>query len=395
MGHIMECTSYEVLTKEIIRGHGSYVYDNKGNLYVDFEGGVWCTSLGHNHYRVNRAIMAQLGKISHVGYRYSNDVVEETAKKVLATLDMPEGKCVFLSSGSEAVELGVQMARSICKKPLLLTFSNAYLSAYGSAGSKSEEEWFLFDWSQCNGCLNIDKCDADCHLIKSIPFDLIGGFVFEPGNTSGLIKLPPKQLVRNLEDLIRQNNGIIVVDEITTGIGRTGKWYGYMHYGMDPDIVAIGKGIGNGYPVSVAAMKLEIAEALEKNGFHYAQSHQNDPLGCAVVKEVIDVIQEDDLIAASREKGEWFLKELLQLASKHEAIKEVRGRGLMLGIEFRESIEKDRIRTLNKELFQRGFIVGYKATANLFRFYPALNIKKEDIRSMLENLEELIINILQ
>lgn len=395
MGYILECTGYEVLTEDIIRGQGSYLYDNKGNCYVDFEAGVWCTSLGHNHYRVNRAITAQLEKISHVGYRYPNSIVEETAQKVLATLDMPEGKCVFLSSGSEAVELGVQMARNICKRPLLLVFSNSYLAAYGSAGSKSHEEWFLFDWSQCSGCCNMDKCDADCHLIKDIPFHLIGGFVFEPGNTSGLIKLPPIQLVRNLENMIRKNNGIIVVDEITTGTGRTGKWYGYMHYGMDPDIVAIGKGIGNGYPVSITAMKREIAEALKKNGFRYAQSHQNDPLGCAVVKEVIDVIREDDLIAASSEKGEWFLKELQQLASKHEAIKEVRGRGLMLGIEFRESIEKDRLRTLNKELFQKGFMVGYSKAANLFRFYPALNIKKEDIKSMLENLEELIVNILR
>lgn len=395
MGHILECTGYEVLTEEITGGKGSYLYDNKGNCYVDFEAGVWCASLGHNHDRVNKAITVQLEKISHVGYHYPNAIVEETAQKVLATLDIPDGKCVFLSSGSEAVELGVQMARNISQKPLLLAFSNAYLSAYGSAGSKSEEEWFLFDWSQCNGCYNMDKCDADCPRIKDIPFELIGGFVFEPGNTSGLIKLPPKQLVKNLECLVRQNKGIIVVDEVTTGTGRTGKWYGYMHYDMDPDIVAIGKGIGNGYPVSIAAMKEEIGEALEKNDFHYAQSHQNDPLGCAIVKEVIDVIEEEELIAVSNETGEWFLKELQQLANKHEAIKEVRGRGLMLGIEFKESIEKDRLRRLNKELFNRGFIVGYKAAANLFRFYPALNIKKEDIKRMLENLEELIIKILQ
>ena len=394
MGHILECTGYEVLTEEIVRGQGSYLYDIDGNCYVDFEAGVWCASLGHSHYKVNQAIIAQLEKISHVGYRYPNAIVEETAQKVLETLDMPNGKCVFLSSGSEAVELGVQMARNISKKPLLLAFSNTYLAAYGSSGSKSSEEWFLFDWSLCNSCCNIDKCDTNCHLIKNIPFELIGGFVFEPGNTSGLIKLPPKQLVKNLEDLVRQNNGIIVVDEITTGTGRTGKWYGYMHYNMTPDIIAIGKGIGNGYPVSIAAMEQDIAETLEKNDFHYAQSHQNDALSCAVVKEVIDVIQQEDLIAGSSEVGEWFLQELQQLANKHEAIKEVRGRGLMLGIEFKESIEQVRLKALNKELFDRGFMVGYKAAANLFRFYPALNIKKNDIKSMLENLDELIIKIL-
>jgi len=195
--------------------------------------------------------------------------------------------------------------------------------------------------------------------------------------------------------LIRRNNGIIIIDEITTGAGRTGKWYGYMHYYMAPDIIAMGKGIGNGYPVSITVMKAEIAEALEKNDFHHTQSHQNDPLGCAVVKEVIDTIQEEDLITSSRETGDWFLKEIQRLASKQAAIKEVRGRGLMLGIEFNESIEKDHLRALNKELFDRGFLVGYKAVANLFRFYPALTIKRENIKSMMENLEELIIKMLQ
>lgn len=394
MDHILECTGYEVLTEEIVRGQGSYLYDTNGNCYVDFEAGVWCTSLGHSHYKVNQAITTQLEKISHIGYRYPNAIVEETAQKVLATVDMPNGKCVFLNSGSEAVELGVQMARCINKKPLLLAFSNAYLAAYGSSGSKSSEEWFLFDWSLCSSCSNIDKCDTNCHLIRNIPFELIGGFVFEPGNTSGLIKLPPKPLVKNLEDLVRQNNGIIVVDEITTGVGRTGKWYGYMHYDMTPDIIAIGKGIGNGYPVSLTAVKQEIAEALERSDFHYAQSHQNDPLGCAVVREVIDIIQQYGLIAVSSELGDWFLQELQQLANKHEAIKEARGRGLMLGIEFKEEIGQVRLRALNKELFNRGFMVGYKPAANLFRFYPALNIKKNDIKSMLKNLEELILKIL-
>jgi len=394
MDHILECTGYEVLTEKIVRAQGSYLYDANGNCYVDFEAGVWCTSLGHGHYKVNQSITAQLEKIAHVGYRYPNTIVEETAQKVLGTLDMPDGKCVFLSSGSEAVELGAMMARNISRKPILLAFSNSYLAAYGSSGSKSSEEWFLFDWSLCNSCC-IEKCDRNCELFKNIPFERIGGFVFEPGNTSGLIKLPPKQLVRNLEELTRQNNGIIVVDEITTGTGRTGKWYGYMHYGMAPDIIAIGKGIGNGYPVSITAVSQNIAEALEKSGFHYAQSHQNDALGCAVVKEVINVIQKEDLIAESSKVGEWFLQELQKLANKHEAIKEVRGRGLMLGIEFKENIEQIRLKVLNKELFDRGFMVGYKAAANLFRFYPALNIKKQDIKNMLENLDELISKIIK
>ncbi|SHK23004.1 class-III pyridoxal-phosphate-dependent aminotransferase [Paramaledivibacter caminithermalis] len=394
MRHVLECTGYEVLTRQIVRGEGSYIYDINGKCYVDFEAGVWCTSLGHNQYDVNQAIITQLGKISHVGYRYPNNIVEETAQKVLETLDMLDGKCVFLNSGSEAVELGVQMARELSPKPLLLTFSDTYLSAYGSSGKKLSEEWYLFDWSPCKTCTKVNKCDINCELIKNIPFEILGGFVFEPGNSSGLIKLPPKQLVKTLEKLIKQNNGIIVVDEVTTGVGRTGKWYGYMHYNITPDIIAIGKGIGNGYPVSIVAIKQNIDEALGKTDFHYAQSHQNDALGCAVVKEVIKVIGQENLVIRSKELGKWFLKELEKLVSKYGIIKEVRGRGLMLGIEFKESIDQDWLKELNQKLFIRGYMIGYKKAANLFRFYPALNIKKKDIEMMLENLDEAILKML-
>ena len=119
-------------------------------------------------------------------------------------------------------------------------------------------------------------------LQNEVDFSEIGVFLFEPGNSGGIVKFPPCNLISALNRICKKNNIVFVVDEVTTGIGRTGKWFGYMHYSIVPDIVCMGKGLGNGYPVSAIAMTEDISERALAAHFHYAQSHQNDSLGCRV-----------------------------------------------------------------------------------------------------------------
>ncbi len=205
------------------------MYDDQDRKYIDFEAGVWCTALGHSHPRINLAMSSQIEKIMHLGYQYKSPIVEEAAARVLETVQISEGKCIFLSSGSEAVEFGVQSIRRLAQQQLLLSLSGSYLAAYGSAGRRSLEEWYFFDWGRCEGC-ELDECSSDCCCFKEVPFERIGGLVFEPGNTSGQVKLPPKKLVKRLESTVRQHHGLIMANEITTGFGRTGAWFGYEHY---------------------------------------------------------------------------------------------------------------------------------------------------------------------
>ncbi|WP_291566358.1 MULTISPECIES: aminotransferase class III-fold pyridoxal phosphate-dependent enzyme [unclassified Clostridium] len=287
---------------------------------------------------------------------------------------MSEGKCIFLSSGSEAVEFAVQIAKRIIKQPVFITLSDSYLSAYGSAGRRSSDEWYCFDWSRCHKCNNLEQCNLNCEYLNKIPIDRIGALIFEPGNASGLVKLPPEQLITTLENMVKQQ-GLIIIDEVITGIGRTGEWYGFEHYNIKPDIVAIGKGLGNGYPVSAVVMSQKVAENLETNGFHYAQSHQNDPLGCAIADEVINIIEDDGLLHRSYYLGIKFLEDLKKLAKKHKCIKEVRGKGLMIAVEFNDNAEKFSLESVYLQLVERGFLAGFKPVANLLRFYPPLTIK--------------------
>ncbi len=377
MDHILKC--HEIFKTDFVRGQNCYLYDMEGRRYVDFESGIWCTALGHNHLRVNQVIEAQLKHIAHLGTRYPNFLAEEAALDVLAVLGIEDGKCTFLSSGSEAVEFGVQTVRRVTGKPYLLTFQISFLGSYGSAGRKRLDEWYLFDWNVCS--------DLD-----GIPFEEIGGFVFEPGGSGiGFVRFPPKPLVEEIVRRVKQAGGLVAVNEITTGMGRTGKWFGFQHYDIQPDIVSLGKGLGNGYPVSAVAMRREVAQKLEQSGFHYAQSHQNDPMGCSVAKEVIAIFREGAWVEEGNAKGEYFLEGLKQLGKKHAVVKEARGRGMELALEFHPRGDFS-ASSACQALLEKGFLVGYYAAGNMLRFDPALTIEKEDITCLLECLDGILEN---
>jgi len=378
----LDC-NYNMLNPTIVSSDNCYIVDEKGKRYVDFESGVWCVSLGHNNKQINATIQNQMNAISHVGYRYTSKIVDAAAEKVLNLLDFDDGKCVFLSSGSEAVEFGVQLAKQIMKKPYFLCLNNYFLSSYGISSTRNKENWISLDLCEYNG--------DEVEFLRNVPFDEIGAFIFEPGNASGIVKLPPKGLIKTIDARIKEHGGIIVVDEVTTGTGRTGKWFGFEHYDMRPDIVSFGKGIGNGYPVSVVALSKYISDSAEKAGFKYAQSHQNDPLGCAVVKEVITIIEHNQYIERSARMGIVLEKELNSLLKKHKCIKEVRGIGLMYVMEFSHDIQTH-LEIIHKELFDAGFIAGINATANLLRFYPPLTIEESDIKVLVTALDKILPN---
>jgi acetylornithine aminotransferase len=218
----------------------------------------------------------------------------------------------------------------------------------------------------------------------------MGGFVFEPGGSSPyFVHFPPQKIVRALAEMVSRQDGCIVVNEITTGMGRTGRWFGYQHYELQPDIVVIGKGLGNGYPVSAVAVSGDLARKSEASGFHYAQSHQNDPLGCAVVREVITTLREGGLIERGRQIGGRFLEELQHLAQEYELVKDARGRGMLLAVEFQPHENLSVTRAYN-ELLKSGYLVGYYPAGNILRFDPALTIDKQDLSYFIEAFQHFL-----
>ena len=380
MENILICTGHELLYRDIIKAENCTLYDSRGNRYLDLESGIWCTSVGHSHPRITNTIREQSGKIIHTGFCYLNPNVENAATKLLRITGLNKGKCIFFCSGSEAVELAVKITQSISEQPFILTMKDSYLSAFGSAGSKSKDHWILFDW------MSNEKMD-------SIPFEKISAFIFEPGSSGGLVRFPPMDLIEEIVNKIRANNGIIIANEVTTGMGRTGEWFGYNHYDLVPDIIAIGKGLGNGYPVSCTVLSQTILQKLTLNKFYYSQSHQNDPLGAAIASEVISIIEDHNLIMSSKVKGEEIKTRLNIIKEQYGIVKEIRGRGLMIAVEFEKNGNLSYAEKINLELLKRKIILVRKPGSEVIRIDPCLTIEKQEIDYFLNSMEEIISKI--
>jgi acetylornithine aminotransferase len=380
MKHVFFCTGHELKIPNIIKSEGLYLYDEQGKGYMDLESGVWCTSLGHNNPNINKIIKNQIDSLMHAGFCYSNEILEKAAKSILEIAGLNNGKSVFLCSGSEAIEISRQMAKYLTEKKVSLTLHDSYLGAYSSITDRSRD-WYLLNWEQCNTCPDKGKCDLSCEVLQKIPKE-VSEFIFEPGSSSGFVRFPPKSLINNIVKIVRDNGGKIIANEVTTGIGRTGKWFGYQHYDINPDFIAVGKGVGNGYPVSIALINESTTKQLELKPFHYSQSHQNDPLGASIVDAVIQYIDENSLISKAENNGLLLHKHLESLVD-NKIVLEVRGRGLMYAV----GIKNEKItNSIYNDLIKKGYIVGNRGAS--FRIDPPLTITKTEIDGFIEALRE-------
>ncbi len=382
MKNVYLCTGHELKIPNVVDSRGVYLFDEKGKRYMDLESGVWCVSVGHKNERVCRAISNQLDSLMHAGFCYGNQIVDESAKSVLDITGLIGGKCLFLCSGSEGIEVSRQIAKHLTGRRMSMTLHDSYLGSYGSVTDRTRD-WFILDWESCKTCAKSEQCDPMCEALQDIPED-IADFLFEPGSSSGFVRFPPKALIQNIVTIVRNNGGKIIVNEVTTGVGRTGKWWGFQHYDMEPDMVAIGKGIGNGYPVSVAAISRGTVDELYAKPFKYAQSHQNDPMGAAVVQAVMQEIEENGLIAEAEQKGGRFLSQLQSLVD-HKIILDVRGRGMIFALDLPS---KELAEEIYSGLIEQGYIIGNRGAT--FRIDPPLTLTEEEFDGFFSIFKTLI-----
>jgi acetylornithine/N-succinyldiaminopimelate aminotransferase len=179
---------------------------------------------------------------------------------------------------------------------------------------------------------------------------------------------------------VREAGGLVVVDEVTTGFGRTGEWFGFQRYGVVPDIVAVGKGAGNGYPVSAATVSAETATRVDASEFRYAQSHQNDPLAAAVSAAVIGAMESEEVLVQAAERSTQLFAGLREIAAGSRAIAEIRGVGLMRAVEFANHTSAVDIQT---QLREQGLLVGVHALTTMIRLYPPLVVSQRQLDEFL------------
>lgn len=366
---------------------GSNLYTKEHGVLKDFESGCWAAVLGHSHPEVIAAMTEHSPRLFHTHQYFDTPYPDMLTKAIIKSSGLiHDYKGTYLSSGSEAVSLAVTLAEIITGRKKKLSFNISFLSSSPEMRMpRNKEFWLDLD---IRGCINCTKNCKECPKFIDQDFSDIAAFVFEPGNSGGLVLLPPDQLIAFLAEKVWDAGGLVIANEVTTGFGRTGKWFGFQHYDQlnrinGPDLINMGKGLGNGYPISGVLIKAELADAVEKMNFRHVQSHSNDPLGCIVAGKVVEIITNENLIAKGAEMGEYFRASMEKVKQLTGGIKEIRGRGLMNVLLLKEPFKALEV---FEALVDKGFFVGFSEQVNLLRFYAPLIIIKDEIDELVEAL---------
>ena len=339
----------------ITRGEGAYIWNDRDEKFLDLLSGTWCSILGHNHPRLINQINSQSSKIIHVGAMFDCEEIPEAYIKLQEIMPEKLNRVVFLNTGSEAVELALKMAHAATMKEGVIVCEKGYygattysfsISAVGQATDYLPEvkNLYRFPAPHCKKCPvgktwpcdNFPCLDTMREEIKK--GDNVSAIIYEPIMGANLISLP-SGFGKKLRKLADELGAILIAEEVTTGIGRTGKWFGFEHDEIVPDILVIGKAIGAGLPISIVITSKEVEDRCQGKLKH-VQSHQNDPFSGKLASEVITIIQQEKIIQKVAELGDYFKKRLIDLQSDNNFIEEVRGRGLMIGIELKEELKK-------------------------------------------------------
>jgi acetylornithine aminotransferase len=397
---ILKTNQFEHILIE--RATGSWIVDVNGKKYLDCESGMWCCNLGHNPPEIIEVIKTQSSKIIHRNKGFLNPVTIKAAEKLLDFIPGNYDKITFLNSGSEAVEFAINFAKKITKRKNVLSLKDSYLGAFGIARDISftsqEKMEFKLDYpiSEGNDSDNLEEFIEEANSVINNQADDIACFVLEPIMIGGGVLKPCSNFVEHICNKMKEIRALVIVDEVTTGFGRAGKKFGYELFDITPDILALGKALGNGYPVSAIVTRSDLEEKLSPSELYYAQSHQLDPLGTSIALKVVELYESKEIIEKSKttiEKLHSFLKSL-----SYPFIQEVRSFGLIYAIVFRvfnNLSTIDLVLKIKDDLLEAGVMIGYSTGKEQIRFLPPLNITNEEIEFLQRKIIQVFDSVLK
>jgi alanine-glyoxylate transaminase/(R)-3-amino-2-methylpropionate-pyruvate transaminase len=395
-------------------GKGSRLKDADGNEYLDFFGGILTVSVGHANPKVGAAIKAQVDRLTHVSTLYPTLPIVELAERLARLTPGKLQQSYFTASGTEADETAVMMAQLSTGNTEIVALRHGYsgrsmlaqsLTAHSTwralpsqiAGVKHAPAPYCY---RCPLKLTYPSCGVACardieELIRTTTTGRIAGFIAEPIMGVGGFITPPPEYFEIAVSIIRQYGGVFICDEVQTGFGRTGgTMWGIEHWGVEPEIMTMAKGVANGMPLGVTIATPEIAAALKALTI---STFGGNPVSCAAANATIAIIEEDKLPANAERMGRILKDGLLELQRRYpKSIGDVRGMGLMLGVEHvADESAGDRTpdKAITNRVFEeakkRGLLIGKGGLeGNVFRIAPALNVTEPDIREALGILAE-------
>lgn len=367
---------YPLFDVNIVKGKGCHVWDDKGNEYLDLYGGHAVISIGHAHPHYVEAISKQ---VATLGF-YSNSVINKLQQEVADRLGVMSGyddyQLFLINSGAEANENALKLASFYNGRTRVISFSKAFHGRTSLAVEVTNNPKIIAPINDNGHVTYIPLNDIEATKAELEKGDVCA-VIIEGIQGVGGIQLPTTEFMKELRNACDKHNTVLILDEIQSGYGRSGKFFAHQYNAIKPDMITVAKGIGNGFPMAGVLISPKFEAVYGQLGTTFGGNH----LACAAAIAVLDVMKEENLIQNAAQVGEFLINEL----KKFKGIKEVRGRGLMIGLEFEEPIKELR----KKLLFEQKVFTGVSGT-NVIRLLPPLCLKQAEAEDFLTRLSNIL-----
>ena len=374
---------YQRFPVTIEKGIGAHVWDTEGKEYIDCMGGYGVALVGHQNQRVNNAIKEQIDKIITVHSSLYNKTREEFLKKLIEVA--PEGltQVHLNNSGAEAIEAAMKFARKFTGKKGMVAMKGSYHGKSFGALSLTFNPKYRKAFAPLVEKVSFASF-GDMDSLRSVIDEDTAFIILEPIQGESGIIVAPDGFLQEVRKLCDEKGILLIFDEIQAGLGRTGRLWAGEHWNTAPDILCLAKGIAGGVPMGATLVKPDILDCISKG--EHSSTFGGNPLSCAAGTATIQALTQDKLVENSENMGKLFRQGLDELKEKHSVIREVRGKGLMIGIEL-----KFEVRDILMEGIEKGLLLLYSGR-NILRLLPPLVITEEDVRKSLQILDELFTN---
>lgn len=360
----------------IVKGKGCYVYDDKGNEYLDLYGGHAVISVGHTHPYYVEKVTDQLNKIGFYSNSVINKLQQELAQKLGEQCGYPDYFLFLINSGAEANENAIKLASFHNGRKKVLAFKKAFHGRTSVTVATTDIPSYSAPVNK-NPNITFAPFNDIEFIKKKLATKEYCSVIIEGIQGVAGIQIPDDEFLKQLREVCTQTGTILILDEIQSGYGRSGKFFAHQYAGITADIITVAKGIGNGFPMAGVLINPMFKAVYGQLGTTFGGNH----LACAAAIAVLDIMKQEKLIDNAYNIGQFLLEELKKIPQ----IKEVRGRGLMIGIEFDQPIKEKR----SKLLFEEKVFTGATGTT-VFRLLPPLCLTKEEAQIFLDRFKKIV-----